>query len=156
MCRTLDSLAIAPREADGGSGRSDEKKVKKIVKQQVPVGPQVSWVEREKWNTYGFDARSVGKVDYSSRGVDIYLNLDFDKLQEVLGNPSHSTAVQEARKSAYMVPTALGLYLVHELEQKNALQEDLIKQMRLIAADSVLGATDKDGIFGESLEDDEE
>jgi hypothetical protein len=153
---TAEISVIAPREPDGGSGRSGEKKAMKTVKQQVPVGPQVSWVEREKWDTYGFDARSVGKVDYSNRGVDIYLNLDFDKLQEVLGNPSYSIAVQEARKSAYMIPTALGLYRVHELEQKNGLHEDLIKQMRLIVADSVLVATDTDGILGESLEDDEE
>jgi hypothetical protein len=153
---TAEISVIAQREPDGGSGRSGEKKAKKTVKQQVPVGPQVSWVEREKWDTYDFDARSVGKVDDSGQGIDIYLNLDFDKLQEVLGNPSYTIAMQEARKSAYMIPTALGLYRVHELEEKNDLSPDLIKQMQLIVADSVLVATDIEGILGESVEDDEE
>jgi hypothetical protein len=153
---TVDISVIAPREPDGGSGRSGQRKTKKTVKQEVQVGPQVSWVEREKWDTYGFDARSVGKVDASGQGVDIYLNLDFDKLQEVLSNSTYTLAVQEARKSAYMIPTALGLYRVHEMEQKNELDEDLIKQMQMIVADSVLVATDTDGILGESIEDDEE
>ena len=58
----------------------------------------------EKWDTYDFDARLVGKVDDSGQGIDIYLNLDFDKLQEVLGNPSYTIAMQETRKSASMHP----------------------------------------------------
>jgi hypothetical protein len=154
-----DSVAIAviaPREpSEGGSSRTGEKKSKKVVKQQVPVGPQVSWVEREKWDTYGFDARSVGKVDASDKGVDIYLNLDFDKLHEVLSNPSYTSAVQEARKSAYMIPTALGLYRVQEMEQKNELSEDIVKETQLIVADSVLVATDTEGILGETIDDDD-
>jgi hypothetical protein len=154
---TAEITVIAPREPnEGGSSRSGGTKVKKTVKQEQPVGPQVSWVERDKWDTYGFDARSVGKVDDSGKGVDIYLNLDFDKLQEVLSNPSYSPSVQETRKSAYMVPTALGLYRVHQMEDKNELGEDIIKEMQLIVADSVLVATDTDGILGESIEDDDE
>jgi hypothetical protein len=154
---TVEIAVIAPREPnEGGGTRSGGDKVKKTVKQQQPVGPQVSWVERDKWDTYGFDARAVGKVDDSGKGVDIYLNLDFDKLQEVLDNPSYTTAVQEARKSAYMIPTALGLYRVHELEDKNLLGEDIIKEMQLIVADSVLVATDLDGILGESIDDEDD
>jgi hypothetical protein len=152
---TAEISVIAPREPDGGSERSG-KKTKKTVKQQVPVGPQVSWVDRGGWDTHGFDERSVGKVDDSGKGVDIYLNLDFDKLQQVLGNPRYSVSVQEIRKSAYMIPTALGLYRLRELEDKNELGEDLIKQMQMIVADSVLVATDTDGILGESVEDEEE
>jgi hypothetical protein len=152
---TAEISVIAPREPDGGSGRSGKNKTKKIVKQQVPVGPQVSWVKRDDWDSHGFDARSVGKVDDSGKGVDIYLNEDFDKLQQVLGNRSYTTAVQEARKSAYMIPTALGLYRVHELEEKVELVEDLAKQMHMIVADSVLVATDMDGILGESVDDEE-
>lgn len=152
---TVDVSVIAAREPDGGSGRSGQKKTKKTVKQEVPVGPQVSWVTSDRWDSYGFDARSVGKVDDSGKGVDIYLNLDFDKLQDVLNNPSYTVAVQEARKSAYMIPVALGLYRVHELEDKHDLEEDLLKQMHMIVADSVLVATDTDGILGESFDDDE-
>ena len=152
---TAEISVIAPREPDGGSGRSGKNKTKKTVKQQVPVGPQVSWVVRDGWGTHGFDARSVGRVDDSGKGVDIYLNQDFDKLQQVLGNPSYTKAVQEARKSAYMIPTALGLYRVHELEDKAELVEDLAKQMHMIVADSVLVATDTDGMLGESVDDEE-
>lgn len=156
LCDTVEISVIAPREPDGGSGRSGQNKTKKIVRQDVPIGPQVSWVDRDGWDSHGFDARAVGRVDDSGKGVDIYLNLDFDKLQDVLSNPSYTTAVQEARKSAYMIPTALGLYRVHELEDKHELNEDLLKQMHMIVADSVLVATDTDGILGESIEDDEE
>ena len=121
----------------------------------MPVGPQVSWVDREKWDSHGFDARSVGRVDDSGKGVDIYLNLDFDKLQDVLGNPSYTPAVQEARKSAYMIPVALGLYRLHEAEQTQEINEDLLKQLSMIVADSVLVATDTDGILGEGLDNDD-
>jgi hypothetical protein len=110
---TAEILVIAPGEADGGSGRSDEKKVKKIVKQQVPVGRQGGL--QQPWR----------------RSTSIWTSTSS---RRVLGNTSYSIAVHEAR----------------------ALQEDLIKQMRLIVADSVLVATDTDGILGEPLEDDEE
>jgi hypothetical protein len=153
---TVEISVIAPREPDGGSGRSGEKKTKKIVKQEVPLGPQVSWVDREGWGTHGFDARSVGRVDASGKGVDIYLNLDFDKLGDVLNNPGYSLAVQQTRKSAYMIPTALGLYRIHEIEQKTELEEELLKQLQMIVADSVLVATDTEGILGESLDDDDD
>lgn len=156
LADSVDIVVIEPRESEGGSGRSGSRTTKKTVRQEVPVGPQVSWVEREKWDTYGFDARSVGKVDDSGSGVDIYLNLDFDKLQEILSNPKNTPAVQEFRKSAYMVPTALGLYRVHELEQKSELAEDVVKQFHLIVADSVLVATDSEGLLGEQVDDDDE
>lgn len=78
--------------------------------------------------------------------MDICPNLDLDKIQQVLNILSYTIAVQEARKSAYMIPTALGLYRVHDLEDKNELSKDLIKQMHLIVADSVLVATNTDGI----------
>ena len=149
----VEISVIAPREPDGGSGRTGQKKTKKIVKQEVPVGPQVSWVDKDGWDTHGFDARSVGRVDDSGKGVDIYLNLDFDKLQDVLSNPSYTTAVQEARKSAYMIPVALGLYRIHEVEEKVELDEELLKQLRMIVADSVLVATDTEGILGVGLND---
>lgn len=151
----VNIVVIEPREAKGGGGRAGTRTAEKTVTQQVPVGPQVSWVEREKWDTYGFDARSVGKVDDSGGGVDIYLNLDFDKLQEVLANPKNTPAVQDFRKSAYMVPTALGLYRVHEMEEANELSEEVIRQIQLIVADSVLVATDPEGLLGEQLEDDD-
>jgi hypothetical protein len=153
---TVEISVIAPREPDGGSGRTGQKKTKKTVKQEVAVGPQVSWVDKNGWDSHGFDARSVGKVDDSGKGVDIYLNLDFDKLQDVLSNPSYTLAVQEARKSAYMIPVALGLYRIHEVEQKKELEEDLLKQLQMIVADSVLVATDTEGILGEGLEDADE
>lgn len=152
----VDIVVIEPREPDGGSGRTGSRMTRKTVRQEVSVGPQVSWVERDKWETYGFDARSVGKVDDSGSGVDIYLNLDFDKLQEVLANPKNTPAVQEFRKSAYMVPTALGLYRVHEMEQKNELAEDVVKQFHLIVADSVLVATDSEGLLGGQIAEEDE
>lgn len=152
----VEISVIAPREPDGGSGRTGQKKTKKTVKQEVPVGPQVSWVDKNGWDTHGFDARSVGRVDASDKGVDIYLNEDFDKLQDVLNNPTYTPAVQQARKSAYMIPVALGLYRLHEVEEKTELDEDLLKQLRMIVADSVLVATDTAGILGEGLDDDEE
>lgn len=156
-----DSVAItlvAPREpSEGGSSRSGGTKTKRTEKRQVPVGPEVSWVEREMWDTHGFDERSVGRVDTSDQGVDIYLNLDFDKLQDILRNPGYSSAVQEARKSSYMVPTALGLYRIHEMDdQAGGLGDDLVKQMQMIVADSVLVATDPDGVLGASIDDGEE
>jgi hypothetical protein len=150
----VEISVIAPRESDGGSGRTGQKKTKKNVKQEVPVGPQVSWVDKDGWDTHGFDARSVGRVDDSGKGIDIYLNLDFDKLQDVLSNPSYTVAVQEARKSAYMIPVALGLYRIHEVEEKTDLDEELLKQLRMIVADSVLVATDTEGILGEGLDGD--
>jgi hypothetical protein len=152
---TVEISVIAPREPDGGSGRTGQKKTKKTVKQEVPVGPQVSWVDKSGWDSHGFDARSVGKVDDSGQGVDIYLNLDFDKLQDVLNNPTYTLAVQETRKSAYMIPVALGLYRIHEVEQRTELDEDLLKQLQMIVADSVLVATDTDGILGEGLDDED-
>ncbi|KRB36137.1 hypothetical protein [Microbacterium sp. Root180] len=152
---TVDISVIAPREPDGGSGRAGEQKVKRVVKQAVPVGPQVSWVDKSGWDTHDFDARSVGRVDDSGKGVDIYLNLDFDKLQDVLSNRSYTLAVQEARKSAYMIPVALGLYRIHEVEEKAELDPELLKQLQMIVADSVLVATDTEGILGDSLDDDD-
>lgn len=151
----VDISVIAPREPDGGSGRTGQKKSKKTVKQEVPVGPQVSWVRKDGWDTHSFDARSVGRVNDSGKGVDIFLNEDFDKLQDVLNNPSYTAAVQEARKSAYMIPVALGLYRIDEVEQKAELDEDLVKQLRMIVADSVLVATDTEGILGEGLDDED-
>lgn len=153
---TAEISVIAPREPEGGSGRSGQKKTQRTVKKEVPVGPQVSWVDKEGWDTHGFDARAVGRVDDSGKGVDIYLNLAFDKLQDVLSNPSYTPTVQEARKSAYMIPVALGLYRLHEVEQKAELDEDLLKQLRMIVADSVLVATDTEGLLGEGIHDDEE
>ncbi len=150
----VELSVIGPRESDGGSGRSGQKKTKRTVKQEVPVGPQVSWVDRDGWGTHGFDARAVGRVDDSGKGVDIYLNEDFDKLRDVLNTPTYTPAVQQTRKSAYMIPVALGLYRIHELEQKTELDEDLLKQLRMIVADSVLVATDTDGLLGEGLDDD--
>lgn len=153
---TVELSVIAPREPDGGSGRAGQNKTKKVVKQAVPVGPEVSWVNKEQWDSHGFDARAVGRVDDTGKGVDIFLNLDFDKLQDVLNNPSYTTAVQEARKSAYMIPVALGLFRIHEVEETIELDEELLKQLRMIVADSVLVATDTDGILGEGLDEDEE
>lgn len=153
---TVEISVIAPREPDGGSGRSGQNKAKRTVKQEVPVGPQVSWVRKDQWDSHSFDARSVGRVDDTGKSVDIYLNEDFDKLQDVLANPNYTLAVQEARKSAYMIPVALGLFRIHEIEQKSGLEEDLLKQLCMIVADSVLVATDTEGILGEGLEDDDE
>lgn len=152
---SVEISVIAPREPDGGSGRTGQKKTKKTIKQEVAIGPQVSWVDKGGWDSHGFDARSVGKVDDSGKGVDIYLNLDFDKLRDVLSNPLHTTAVQEARKSAYMIPVALGLYRIHEVEQKGELNEDVLKQLQMIVADSVLVATDTRGTLGEDLADED-
>jgi len=153
---TAEISVIAPREPDGGSGLPGQKQTKKTVKQEVPVGPEVVWVARADWGTHNFDARSVGRVDESGKGVDIYLNLDFDKLQDVLSNPSYTPAVQEARKSAYMIPVALGLYRLHEVEQKQGIDDELFKQLSMIVADSVLVATDTDGILGEGLDDNDD
>lgn len=152
---TVEISVVAPREPEGGSGRTGQKKTKKTVKQEVAVGPQVSWVDKSGWDSHGFDARSVGKVDDSGKGVDIYLNQDFDKLYDVLSNTSYTAAVQETRKSAYMIPVALGLYRIHEIEQKTGVDAELLKQFQMIVADSVLVATDTKGILGEDLQDDD-
>lgn len=152
----VELSVIAPREPEGGSGRAGHKTTKKTIKQVVPVGPEVSWVGKDQWDSHEFDARSVGRVDETGKGVDIFLNLDFDKLQDVLSNRTYTAAVQETRKSAYMIPVALGLFRIHQIEEKSELDEDLVKQLSMIVADSVLVATDTEGILGEGLEDDEE
>lgn len=147
------SLVARREKAAGGAAKGALKKKAK-QKREVPVGPQVNWVRKDEWDQHDFTASTVGKVDESASGVDIYLNLDFDKLAEVLGNPSYSTAVVEARKSSYMVPTALGMYRIHQMDQEDDLSDAVVDRMLRIVADSVLLATDPDGVLG--VEDDEE
>ncbi|HZT97409.1 MAG TPA: hypothetical protein VFB34_11310, partial [Chloroflexota bacterium] len=155
-----DSIAITVvegRERDGRGGRGKGRMKKKAKeKRQVPVGPEVNWIKRDGWDEHDYTATTVGHVDESDRGVDIYLNLDFDKLFEVLSNPRYTPPVVEARKSAYMVPTALGLYRIHQLDNENDLPDDVVRRMQTVVADSVLLATDPEGVLGMSAEEAED
>lgn len=52
-----------------------------------------------------------------------------------------------------MVPTALGLYRIHQLDNENDLAQEVTARMRTVVADSVLLATDPEGVLGLSAED---
>lgn len=126
-------------------------------KRQVPAGPSVSWVRKgtEAYDEHQFTTRTVGTVVNSGGKVDILLNLDFDVLQKVLSNRAYTPAVVDARKSAYMVPTALGLYRIDMIEESCGVDDDAaFSQMRQVVADCVLLATDPAGILGEDEDDD--
>lgn len=154
-----DTIVIAVLESrepgHGGSSRLGKLKQKIKQKTEIPIGPQVNWVTQEHWDQYDYSAVTVGHVAEGPQGVDIYLNLDFDKLAEVLGNPKYSSAVVSARKSAYMVPTALGLYRIHQIETAHDLEEEVLSGMRRIVADCVLLSTDPEGILGQDQDADE-
>jgi len=145
-CALLFSTGVY-NTGDGKSKGRQKRKTKQ--KRQVPAGPDVQWISRVDWDRYEFTASTVGRVDETGTSVDILLNLDFDKLEEVLTNPRYTTAVIEARKSAYMVPTALGLYRIHQIEQEGELEEAIINRLQGIVADSVLLATDSETLLGD-------
>lgn len=149
---TLECTVLPAKEAPKPGKKRRRKKRKKMEEVEVPAGPNVAYVKEENLAINDMTIESVGRVIESGDKLDIQLNEDEPELARVLKDPKHSERAMKMRRSRYMVPTALGLYEIHELDKKHGLSEDVKQQMEQILAHSVLFAIDEDGVLSDEID----
>jgi hypothetical protein len=143
----IEPRARSGEKATGKGGRT--KTITKTV--EVPAGPSVSWAPAAQ---IGLDTQSVGEVtDEGAKGVDIVLCEDYEALELALKSGGKSPTEQENLKSRYMVPVALGLYRLNQKANDGDFDDDQIKSISGILAQSVLLVLDSEALLGSEEED---
>lgn len=149
-------ITVIERKDKGGKGSSKKggtRKQKRMQKQERPAGPNVRYVNEDNWKAHGFDKQTIGSVQETDKGVEILLNLDEQELKKVLKSRRLTAGQIAKRKSKYMVPTALGLYRIHQAESKGLIDESVVGTLQQVVGHSVLWAVDEDSLL-EEVEDD--
>lgn len=110
------------------------------------TGPRVEWINRENWEDYGIDARTVGYVTEDEEETIIWVNRHYVLLDRALSGRTLTPEAIDTRASRYQFPVACALWLQHDAA-KNAAQapdENYQKAELERMAEAVLVAIDPD------------